>query len=171
MWRTSVYRYAHYLVNGAEQNMGKTSRCVFLTTVFTALIHTTAAGQLLPGAFSGNPTPGVDQPASPVLADRITVTGCVTRIGERPSDPNSYSEERFALTNAKKEARGPIGSGRSAAATAPLAPRYRLAAIDTFLAPFVGNRVELSGEIINPTTGTGPTLRVEFIQRLAATCR
>ena len=40
-----------------------------------------------------------------------------------------------------------------------------------YLAPFAGKRVELSGEIINPATGTAPTLRVEFVQKLAATCQ
>ena len=129
------------------------------------------AGQLPPGALTGNPTPGVEQPAPPVIADRIAVTGCVARLGPTPADPNSYSEGRFELTNVKKGDKGPVGAGRSAAATAPIATQYRLAAIDTFLAPFVGKRVELSGEIINPTTGTGPTLRVEFVQKLAATCQ
>jgi len=107
----------------------------------------------------------------PVLADRISVTGCVARVGTPPSDPNSYSEERFAITDVKKADKAPAGAGRSAAATAPLATRYRLAGIDTLLAPFIGKRVELSGEIINPTTGTGLTLRVEFVQKLTATCQ
>ena len=129
------------------------------------------AGQLPVGPEHGNPTPGVEQPAPPVVADRITVTGCVARVGAAPTDPNSYSEERFTITNVKKQDKGPAGAGRSAAATAPLATQYRLAAIATLLAPFVGRRVELSGEIINPATGTAPTLRVEFVQKLAATCQ
>jgi len=152
--------------------MSHTSKTV-LTVIFAVVAHgaTAAAGQLPPGALSGNPTPGVEQPAPPVLADRIAVTGCVARLGAVPSDPNSYSEARFELTNVKKGDKGPAGAGRSAAATTPIATEYRLAAIDTFLAPFVGKRVELSGEIINPTTGTEPTLRVEFVQKLAATCQ
>jgi len=155
-----------------QEKMENTSKTA-VAIVFGAIVCVAApaAGQLPPGTEHGNPTPGVEQPAPPVVADRITVTGCVSRVGAAASDPNSYSEARFTITNAKKEDKGPVGAGRSASATAPAATQYRLAAIDTLLAPFVGKRVELSGEIINPTTGTGPTLRVEFVQKLAATCQ
>ena len=152
--------------------MGTRSKAI-VVVVFTVVAHgaVPGAGQLPVGTEHGNPTPGVEQPAPPVVADRITVTGCVARVGAAPTDPNSYSEDRFAITNVKKQNKGPSGAGRSAAATAPMATQYRLAGIDTLLAPFVGKRVELSGEIINPATGTAPTLRVEFVQKLAATCQ
>jgi hypothetical protein len=152
--------------------MGNASKTV-LPVVVAVMVHgaVAAAAQLPPGSITGNPTPGLEQPPMPVLADRISVTGCLARVGAPASDPNSYSEERFTLSDVKKADKAPAGAGRSAAATAPLATRYRLAGIDTLLAPFVGKRVELSGEIINPTTGTGPTLRVEFVQKLAATCQ
>ena len=152
--------------------MGNRSNAIAVV-VFAVVAHggVAGAGQLPPGTERGNPTPGVEQPAPPVVADRITVTGCVARVGAAPSDPNSYSEARFTIANVKKQDKGPAGAGRSAAATAPMATQYRLAGIDTLLAPFVGKRVELSGEIINPATGTAPTLRVEFVQKLAATCQ
>ena len=151
------------------RNMRETIAAVLLAVI----VHTgaAAAAQLPPGSLTGNPTPGVEQPPPPVLADRIAVTGCVARVGAPATDPNSYSEERFTLSDVKKADKAPAGAARSAAATAPIATRYRLAGIDTLLAPFIGKRVELSGEIINPTTGTGPTLRVEFVQKLAATCQ
>lgn len=149
------------------RNRSRTLSAVLLAVAVQ--MSTAAAAQLPPGAIKGNPTPGVEQPAPPVLADRIAVTGCVARVGAPPSDPNSYSEERFTLTNAKKGEKAL--ADQSAAASAPIAAQYRLAAIDTLLAPFVGKRVELSGEIIKPTTGTGPTLRVEFVQKTAATCQ
>ena len=152
--------------------MANTSKAI-VAVVFAVVAHgaLSRAGQLPVGTERGNPTPGVEQPPPPVVADRISLTGCVARVGAAPSDPNSYSEERFTIANVKKQDKGPAGAGRSAAATAPLATQYRLAGIDTFLAPFVGKRVELSGEIINPATGTAPTLRVEFVQKLAATCQ
>ena len=152
--------------------MGNRSKAI-MAVIFAVVAHGAVprAGQLPPGTEHGNPTPGVEQPAPPVIADRITVTGCVARVGAAPTDPNSYSEDRFAMTNVKKQDKGPSGAGRSAAATAPIATQYRLAGIDTLLAPFAGKRVELSGEIINPATGTAPTLRVEFVQKLAATCQ
>ena len=153
--------------------MSNTSTTV-LAIMFAVAVDGAAAvaGQLPPGALTGNPTPGVEQPAPPVIADRIAVTGCVARLGPTPADPNSYSEGRFELHEREKGRQRPGAAlAVSAAATAPIATRYRLAAIDTFLAPFVGKRVELAGEIINPTTGTAPTLRVEFVQKLAATCQ
>src|SRR6478609_1777019 len=101
---------------------------VVVAAIVAVLLHAGAAVAVqAPGpTVTGNPTPGVEQPPFPVLADRITVTGCVTRVGAAAGDPNSYSDERFALTNVTREAKGPVGSGTSAAATAPPAARYRL---------------------------------------------
>jgi hypothetical protein len=142
---------------------------VFLTLAMSA---GGLSAQGPPGQLKGNPTAaaGVEQPPAPVLADRITLIGCVTRVGAAAADPNSYSDSRFVLTNPQKQDRVPAGAGTSAAAKAPVVPRYRLAAVDTSLAPFVGTKVELSGEIVKPAEGTGTTLRVEFVQKLAATC-
>jgi hypothetical protein len=74
------------------------------------------------------------------------------------------------LSEVKKAEQALPGTGTSPAATAPLAARYRLAAIDSILVPFVGTRVELSGEIISPSDGAGQALKVEFVQKIAAKC-
>jgi hypothetical protein len=146
--------------------MGKKSGAVVVCAlILSALTFAQGRGQL-----KGNPTPGTPQPEPPNLADRVTVTGCLGRIAPPTADPNAYGDNRFALTDVKKAERTMPGTATSAVATAPLAARYRLAAIDSMLTPFVDTRVELSGEIISPADGNGQALKVEFIQKTAAKC-
>jgi hypothetical protein len=119
----------------------------------------------------GNPTPGVEQPPPPKIEDRITVSGCLTRVGQPATDPNSFSDSRFVITNAKRENKGIRGAGTSPAAAAATANRFRLAGVDTSFAPFVGTQVEISGEVIAPADGNGTALKAEFVQKLAARCQ
>jgi hypothetical protein len=139
------------------------------------------SAQQPPGSKTGNPTPGTPQPDPPNLADRITLTGCVQAAGEqtagRPAaalDSNSPSDSRFVLVKAERTGVVPAGTGTSTAASAA-SRTYRLNAIDSQLSPFVGTRVEISGEILpSPATEAGaakaPTLQVEFVQKLASGC-
>jgi hypothetical protein len=136
------------------------------------------------GSRTGNPTPGTPQPDPPNLADRITVSGCVQASRQSrdasaaaPVDPNGPTSSRYVLVQAKRENRLPPGTGTSDAAAKANSASYRLYAIDSQLSAFVGTRVEISGEVDAPAaevgSGTpvdGPILRVEFIQKLAATC-
>jgi hypothetical protein len=135
---------------------------------------------LPPGSKTGNPTPGTPQPDPPNLADRITLTGCVqaavspgARGGKNPSDP---SDSRFVLTKAERKNVVPPDTGTSAVATTSTGPTYRLNAIDSQLSPFVGTKVEISGEVLPSAPGggegalTAPTLQVEFVQKLSETC-
>ena len=137
-----------------------------------------------PGSKTGNPTPGTPQPDPPNLADRITVAGCVELAagqnaggrGAVPVDPNSPSDSRFVLTKAERKDVVPPGTGTSKVAAAAKSRTFRLSAIDTQLAPFVGTKVEISGEIL-PATGKSegpnagaPALQVEFVQKLAPNC-
>jgi hypothetical protein len=144
-----------------------------------------------PGLKAGNPTPGTPQPEPPNLARRITLTGCVQATGNRSgrgaagTDANSPSDSRFVLTNAERRNVVPAGTGTAGAAVEPAdgsadrsADReYRLRAIDSQLSPFVGARVEISGEVLPSASKSGedsanaPTLQVEFVQKLAAQCR
>jgi len=127
----------------------------------------------------GNPTPGTTQPDPPHLADRITLTGCVQAAPGRSTsaiDNNTPSASRFILTNAERRGIPPTGTGGSDLATTASAPGYRLEAIETQLSPFVGAKVELSGEIKPQRAESGssgkdlPTIQVEFVQKLAASC-
>jgi hypothetical protein len=47
---------------------------------------------------------------------------------------------------------------------------YRLEGIDSQFSPFVGAKVEISGEIKSPAGASSPTLLVEFVRRIAAKC-
>jgi hypothetical protein len=70
----------------------------------------------------------------------------------------------------------PPDTGTSAAAAAAASSSYRLHASDSQLSPFVGTKVEISGEISPSTSasgdknGTPPVLQVEFVQKLSPTC-
>jgi hypothetical protein len=103
----------------------------------------------------GNPTPGTSQPAPPIVADRVTVTGCVELAKGAPTgkvDGNEIIDSRYVLTTLATPAR----------------VQYKLAAIERQLSPFVGSKVEISGE---PKAAGSNVLQVEFVQRLAARCR
>ena len=131
------------------------------------------------GRLSGNPTPGTPQPDPPNLADRITLTGCVrwaapSGRGSVPArELNMPSTSTFILTDAVRETRVPAGTGTSDAAKKSASRTYRLLALNSALVPFVGGRVEISGEVENsPARGDSPQaplLTVGFVQRLAKT--
>jgi hypothetical protein len=148
------------------------------------------------GRFTGNPTPGTPQPDPPNLADRITVTGCLRMATQNsngtlpPAELNTPSDSIFILTNVVRETRVPPATGTSDIAKTSTSRMYRLAAINGALVPFVGSRVEVSGEIdpasltspaqVTPSaasgnrpradTPQGPILHVEFVQRVAQSC-
>jgi hypothetical protein len=134
-----------------------------------------ASAQIGGKPTTGNPTPGTAQPEPPNLADRVTFVGClhpVTR-PETRADPNSPSSSRFELTKAERVDRVPAGTGGSPAASGSAARTYRLEGIDSQFSPFVGAKVEISGEIRPPAAAekaAPPTLLVEFVQRIAARC-
>lgn len=125
---------------------------------------------------TGNPTPGTPQPDPPNLADRVTFAGClhtVSRGAEASSaasaDSNAPSNARFELTRAERVNRVPAGTGGSPATANVSSKTFRLEGIDSQFSPFVGAKVEVSGEI-NVKSPGAPTLIVEFIQKLAAKC-
>jgi hypothetical protein len=104
--------------------------------------------------IGGNPTPGTPQPEPPNVAERVTVTGCIERVSRdaKPAaavDGNTVADSRYVLMTVEQ----------------PSKVKYRLAAIEGQLSPFAGARVEISGE---PKDGA---LQVEFVQKLAASCR
>jgi hypothetical protein len=120
---------------------------------------------------TGNPTPGVAQPGPPNLADRVTFTGCLRPVARAAAatDGNSPSNARFELTSAERVDRVPAGMGGSPATTGVSSKTYRLEGIESQFSPFVGAKVEISGEIKGPATSP-PTLLVEFVQKLTAKC-
>ena len=147
--------------------------CVGLTICVAAV-----SGQA-PARLRGNPTPGTAQPDMPKLADRIAVSGCVTRAEGVPAtfDGNTPSDIRYLLNGAKRLTRVPPGAGTSAAAAASASERYRLAGIESVISPFAGMRVEVSGQVEAPSdeaaksTPVLPVLRVEFVKKIASNCQ
>jgi hypothetical protein len=148
-----------------------------IVTIFcTSTVLLTAQGT---GRLTGNPTPGTPQPDPPSLADRITVTGCVRwaaangRGAVLAQELNAPSDSRFLLSDATRESRVPPGTGTSEAAKKSASRTYRLSALNSALVPFVGSRVEISGEVDDSSPGDGapqaPILKVGFVQRLAKT--
>jgi hypothetical protein len=152
--------------------------CVFGAA---GLLAANAAAQIGGKLVTGNPTPGTEQPAPPNLADRVTVTGCLQLasksgggIASTVVDGNTIVDSRFELTDARQQANVPPDTGGSPlTTTAPASRTYRLAAIESQLSPFVGAKVEVSGEILprpERPPQSAPTLQVEFVQRIAKTC-
>jgi hypothetical protein len=145
-----------------------------------AALTVSAAAQIGGKPAKGNPTPGTPQPDPPNLADRITLTGCVQMAPGRSAatvDPNVPGDARFVLANAERQKTVPAGTGGSDLAAGPASRTYRLEAIESQLSGFVGSKVEVSGEIKpravsshGDASGTAPTLQVEFVQKIAASC-
>jgi len=148
---------------------------------FAATLTVAAAAQSGGKPATGNPTPGTAQPDPPNVADRITLTGCVQAAPGRASDPtdsNTPSSARFVLANAERQQVVPVGTGGSELAAKASSRTYRLEGLESQLSPFVGARVQISGEIkpgaaaSSDERGTSPPiLLVEFLQKLAASCR
>jgi hypothetical protein len=115
-----------------------------------------ASAQIGGKPVTGNPTPGLAQPDPPNPADRVTFTGCLQAVARAatPADANTPSNARFELTKVERSE----------------SKSYRLEGIDSQFSPFVGSKVEITGEIKGPATASPPTLVVEFVQRLAAKC-
>ena len=147
-----------------------------VTIVCVTMVSLAAQGT---GRLTGNPTPGFTQPDPPRLADRITVTGCVRWAtangrGTVPTDElNAPSDSKFLLANVAREERVPPGTGTSDAAKQSTSRMYRLSALNSALVPFVGSRVEISGEVEDRPPGDGgsqaPILKVGFVQRIPKT--
>ena len=78
------------------------------------------------------------------------------------------------LANAERVDRVPGVTGGSTAASGVSSLSYRLTGIESQFSPFVGTKVEISGEIKAAASSgaqVAPTLIVEFIQKLAPTCK
>jgi hypothetical protein len=162
----------------------RTFRACFWTLAITAAL-TARAGAQIGGkpVNAGNPTPGTEQPAPPNLADRVTLTGCLQLASKSGNltassgaiDGNAVIDSRFELSDAERQNNVPADTGGSPLAAAAAGRTYRLAAIESQLSPFVGTKVEVSGEIVprkaGSSTTVAPTLQVEFVQKLGASCQ
>jgi hypothetical protein len=107
--------------------------------------------------------------------------GCLQRAAgtadrAAPADPFAPSNSRFELVKAAPVERAAPGAGPSAdgpQAAGASSTTYRLEGIDSIFSPFVGSKVEITGEVKPPANAeksAPPTLVVEFLQRIAAKC-
>jgi len=129
---------------------------VVIACVVSAMMSAQIGGK----PATGNPTPGTEQPAPPNVADRVTFVGCLQPVARAATltDSNAPSNSRFELTK---------GASPDAKASSKT---YRLEGIDSQFSPFVGSKVEITGELKTAEGAGPPTLLVEFVQRLAARC-
>ncbi|HET9362442.1 MAG TPA: hypothetical protein VFO58_21970 [Vicinamibacterales bacterium] len=129
--------------------------------------------------IGGNPTPGTTQPDPPNLSDRITLSGCLQRAPKganaTEADANTPSDSRFVLSGAARVEKVPAGTGQSDLAKKAGGGTYRLEGLDSIFSPFVGTKVEISGEVkaraaAEAGGATTSTLIAEFVRRIAARC-
>jgi hypothetical protein len=142
------------------------------------------------GADTQQPPTGSAQSAarSAAKADSITVEGCIQRsasasatAGAAGTAGSASSDSGFILASAMK----PAGtSGSSASSSAPIASSYRLDADASKLTPHVGHKVEISGTVqpaasssssasgsaSSASASAAPTLKVDNVKMIAATC-
>ena len=140
------------------------------------------------GADTQQPPTGSAQSAarSAAKADSITVEGCIQRsasasatAGAAGTAGSASSDSGFILASAMKPA-GTSGSSSSA----PIASSYRLDADASKLTPHVGHKVEISGTVqpaasssssasgsaSSASASAAPTLKVDNVKMIAATC-
>lgn len=156
--------------------------CALIVVAALAALAVLTAGTAAQGGGKparGNPTPGTPQPDPPNPADRITLTGCVQAAPspDRAVDSNSPGSGRYVLANAERQKTVPAGTGGSDLTVKISSRTYRLEGIESQLSPFVGAKVEVSGEVkpavpapAGDRESNAPTLLVEFVQRIARSC-
>lgn len=161
----------------AVSRAGAAFVAVFAMAAVTAVTAAQGGGK----PATGNPTPGTAQPDPPNVAKRVMFAGCLQRAAgtadrAAPADPFAPSNSRFELVKAAPVERAAPGAGPSAdgpQAAGASSTTYRLEGIDSIFSPFVGSKVEITGEVKPPANAeksAPPTLVVEFLQRIAAKC-
>lgn len=144
---------------------------------FGAWLSLTMSGAV---ALSGQGPQTLEKPA-----ERIAVTGCVSRVEAPGGAPVTNAENRavgsrgtFILLKATASATMPSSSTTNVAAKqtkSQTATQYRLDGADSMVAPYVNHQVEITGNTSQASSGAkgsagAPTLTVESIRMLATAC-
>ena len=120
-------------------------------------------------------------------ASKVTLQGCVEKAqaaAAAPGAPGAVgtagTSNAFILTKAEKSGSSPAAAAPAPGAATPSAmtATYRLDADASKLTSHVGHKVEISGTIeparagapAAPSAATAPTLKVDEVKMLAATC-
>jgi hypothetical protein len=167
---------------------------IFLASTFATLLCASLAAQATqtpsaPPAPSSTPSAQAQSATRPAAkADSITVEGCIQRsasasatAGAAGTAGSASSDSGFILASAMKPA-GTTGS--TASSSAPIASSYKLDAEASKLTPHVGHKVEISGTVqpsssssssasgsaSSSSASAAPTLKVDNVKMIAATC-
>jgi len=117
-------------------------------------------------------------------ARAVTVSGCVARAQENPpgttGTASTRPETRFVLTSAAVKTDETAGTtGTTAPPATAIACEYRLDSDETQLAIHVGQKVEITGTMEQPSrteqkppasAASAPTLKVDTVKMPASTC-
>ena len=139
------------------------------TGIWAAIVAMTAAV-----AAAQAPTPQSGNSSTSSADAKTVVTGCLkqapsgatdaaARGGSAPTAGAASTDTKFVLENATTSSASSEPSSKSAPQT------YQLIANPTGLAPHAGKKLELTGTL-EPSAGSGPTLRVESGKIVAASC-
>jgi len=166
---------------------------IFLASTFATLLCASLAAQATqtpsaPPAPSSTPSAQAQSATRPAAkADSITVEGCIQRsasasatAGAAGTAGSASSDSGFILASAMK----PAGTTGSSASSAPIASSYKLDAEASKLTPHVGHKVEISGTVqasssssssasgsaSSSSASAAPTLKVDNVKMIAATC-
>jgi hypothetical protein len=159
---------------------------IFLASTLATLLCASLAAQatqappsqptqrVAPPSAGGDPAgdPQSQARSSTAKADTVIVEGCIQRgtagATAGTTGTTGTTPSAFMLTSAMKPA--------SSKETAPVASSYRLDAADSKLSPHVGHKVEISGTVDQPSASSAPsasaapTLKVDNVKMIAATC-
>lgn len=166
-------------------------------TVLAAQNQPASPGAQQPATQVQEPAAGVQAPASDTRAGEpseqrapasqrpaqssVTISGCIQNAPAAPGATPSPSAAKFMLANAKSASAASTAVGTSG--TAATATRYRLQGDDKTLSPHLNHQVEITGTVqpssasetgaANASPGSaaaGPTLKVDSVKMVSATC-
>jgi hypothetical protein len=112
------------------------------------------------------PAPGGAAQSS--ASKTVTVAGCIQNAP--PAKADAASSAKFVLS--MKPAPGAAGApGGAAVGTAGTAgTRYQLNGDDKTISPHLNHQVEITGTVDSPAATAAPTLKVESLKMISATC-
>jgi len=151
--------------------------------IWTATTCAAIACGMVMSLSAQNPPASSSQSSS---SKAITVTGCMQRAQQAPTGTSgtagatsSASEIKFVLTSASLSPTG-AAAATSGTATSAIASEYKLDTDESKLSPHVGHKVEITGTVEQAaraeekpaaSAANAPTLKVDSIKMIAATCQ
>jgi hypothetical protein len=152
----------------------------FAAVGVATLLGSAAVGAQAPGASQGT--------AGTTAGERVTLTGCIERADQlTPSATTATTADSQSFVLIKADEAGVTASEPAGAVgtSGAIGPMYRLVGQNSDLNPHVGQKVEITGvrnasdranaaaqaaNATNPSAANAPSVRVESVKMLAATC-